>query len=72
MEFLTIDHINNDCAKHRKENKWISSSSIYPWLIKNNFPEGFRLLCYNCNCARYHIGWCPHEVMKLNPLVKFI
>lgn len=48
---LTIDHINNDGAKHRRE---ISSGHCqggrtYQWLRKNNYPEGFQVLCQNCN-----------------------
>ena len=44
-DVLTIDHINNDGYKHRKEIK----GNLYFWLIKNNFPEGFQVLCFNCN-----------------------
>ncbi len=57
-EFLTIDHINGGGFKHRKE---IGSSGICNWLIKNNFPEGFQVLCYNCNCAKGFYGQCPHK-----------
>lgn len=58
--FLTIDHINNDGAKMRKEHG--VSLTLYRWLIKNGFPEGFRTLCYNCNCGRARNGGvCPHE-----------
>jgi len=41
---LTIDHINNDGAEHRKE----CTGVIYRWLIKNNFPTGYQTLCMNC------------------------
>jgi len=60
-EFLTIDHINNDGATHRKE---IGTNYIYNWLIKNNFPEGFQTLCMNCNFAKELYGVCPHEKEK--------
>ena len=64
--FLTIDHINNDGAKHRKEiNKGINSMSsynFYRWLINNNYPNGFQVLCFNCNIGKYHNGGiCPHK-----------
>lgn len=58
-EFLTIDHINNDGAKDRK--KFVNNYAFYRWLIKNNFPEGYRILCYNCNCSLGHYGYCPHK-----------
>lgn len=57
-KFLTIDHINGDGAKHRKEVG--EGSTFYSWLVKNNFPNGFRTLCYNCNIGRKN-GPCPHE-----------
>lgn len=58
-QFLTIDHINNDGAEHRRE---IKNISIHHWLIKNNFPNDFRLLCFNCNCGRQlNGGICPHQ-----------
>jgi hypothetical protein len=58
INFLTIDHINGDGAKHRKE---IGRSSLYNWLISNHFPPGFRVLCFNCNVGTYLCdGACPH------------
>ena len=56
-EFLQIDHINNDGAKHRKA----VGNYIYNWLKQNNYPQGFRLLCANCNWSRGVYGHCPHE-----------
>ena len=59
LKFLTIDHINNDGATHRK--KVGHGAGFYRWLINNNFPEGFQTLCWNCNCGR-RLGPCPHEI----------
>lgn len=57
-EFLTIDHISGNGAKHRKN----INGSLYLFLKNKNFPRnGFRLLCYNCNCSRGAYGYCPHE-----------
>ena len=58
-EFLCIDHINGDGSEHRKEIG--GGSRIYWWLIKNNFPEGFRVLCYNCNMSYGFYNYCPHQ-----------
>jgi len=45
LEFLTIDHINNDGAIHRKITK-----NIYAWLKIHNYPkDNFQILCFNCN-----------------------
>jgi len=51
--FLTIDHINNNGATHRKQKAGKNGGhNIYAWLRKNNYPEGFQTLCFNCNCAK--------------------
>lgn len=42
---LSIDHIKGDGAKHRKE---IGNVNFYQWIKKNNFPQGFQVLCFNC------------------------
>lgn len=49
-EFLSIDHINGGGNAHRREIK-ASGINLYRWLRKNNYPEGFRVLCMNCNWA---------------------
>ena len=56
-EFLTIDHINGGGKQHLKKIGW----HIARWLIKNNYPSGFRVLCLNCNFAFGHYGYCPHS-----------
>lgn len=42
---LVIDHINNNGHNHRKT----FNTTINSWLSKNNYPEGFQILCCNCN-----------------------
>jgi hypothetical protein len=58
IEFLSIDHVNNDGFKHRKLVG--GGSSLNKWLVKHNFPIGFQILCHNCNCAKGFYGKCPH------------
>jgi ATP-dependent helicase YprA (DUF1998 family) len=58
-EFLCIDHINNGGNKHRKE---VKTKTIYQWLITNNYPSGFQVLCHNCNMAKSLYGQCPHNL----------
>lgn len=62
-KFLTIDHKNNDgylverCGKSR-----LAGTTIYPKIIRNNFPSHYQLLCWNCNCGKaYNKGVCPHK-----------
>ena len=63
--FMSIDHINGGGYKHRKEIGNFGRN-FYKWLIKNNFPNGFQVLCHNCNLAKGFYGFCvPHE-MKID------
>lgn len=63
--FLTIDHINGGGTKHRKELKG-GGKFTYRWIHKNNYPDGFRVLCFNCNSGRaLNKGICPHEENKI-------
>jgi hypothetical protein len=47
LNALSIDHIDGGGHKHRQQ-VGTRGGQIYGWLIKNNFPEGFRTLCMNC------------------------
>lgn len=60
IEFLGIDHVNNDGHEHRRSG---IGGNIYFWLRKNGFPKDgrFRALCHNCNMSRAMYGGCPHE-----------
>jgi hypothetical protein len=62
LECLSIDHINNDGAKHRKEINGDprDNRNLYIWLRNHGFPPGFQVLCMNCNFAKGHFGECPH------------
>jgi hypothetical protein len=62
IEFLSIDHIGGGGCKHRKVVG--SGINLYKWLKKNNYPEGFRVLCFNCNMSYGIYGYCPHQEIK--------
>lgn len=58
VEFLTIDHIDNEGASYRRN---VPASKLYRRLKRNKSPkDNFQLLCYNCNCAKGRLGQCPH------------
>lgn len=48
---LTIDHIGGDGAKHKHELTH-NGTSLYTWLKHNNYPQGFQVLCMNCNWVK--------------------
>jgi len=48
---LTIDHITGNGSDHRREifgNSKRCGYPFYQWLKRNSYPEGFQVLCYNC------------------------
>ena len=62
IEFLTLDHLQD-----RKRDGGVrvggdrGGQVLFSWLIRMNFPPGFQVLCYNCNCTKSARGQCPHE-----------
>jgi len=62
VEFLTLDHINGDGNKHRKILG--RADKFYPWVIANNFPKDFQVLCMNCNWGSRWNHICPHKNSK--------
>jgi hypothetical protein len=41
---LSVDHINGGGKQHLKE----IGIKFHRWIIKNNYPDGFQILCMNC------------------------
>lgn len=57
-EFLSIDHIDNTGAKHRRQLG--NTQAVYRWLKNHRFPKkNFQLLCRNCNMGKSEHGVCP-------------
>ena len=50
-EFLSLDHINGRRCKDRRELK-LAGASFYRWLVQHDYPEGYQILCMNCNHAK--------------------
>jgi dCTP deaminase len=61
VEFLCIDHMAGGGNKHRST---ITSGgyAIFVWLRKNGYPDGYRILCFNCNYAVTGGKKCPHAL----------
>jgi len=67
-EFLTIDHIEG--KKKFNHTNDMTGIRLYSWLVKNNYPDGFQVLCMNCNHAKGHFEICPHQkLMKLKTYI---
>lgn len=67
---LTVDHVNGDGSAHRKtlcggKSRKDTSVDMYGWLVKNDFPDGFQVLCYNCNISKHRNGnVCEHQLSE--------
>lgn len=59
--FLAVDHVNGNGNQHRKNEITGKNTSIYKWLVDNDYPQGFQILCMNCNWGKWIYGVCPHQ-----------
>lgn len=58
---LELDHVDGGGNSHRRE---IGQSNIYLWLKQHDYPDGYRVLCPNCN-KKAHKGALPlHELQQ--------
>jgi hypothetical protein len=58
-DFLSLDHILNDGAEHRRH---LNEQQIYRQAIREGWPKDkYQVLCMNCNFAKGHFGECPHQ-----------
>lgn len=64
MEFLSLDHIDGGGAASRLVHG--SSYRYYAMLKRKGYPEGYRVLCHNCNQATSWGRTCPHELLEAN------
>lgn len=53
IDVLDINHINGNGKKHRKELGNHGSGHFFRWLKNNNYPNGFNVMCANCNWKKY-------------------
>ncbi len=49
---LSIDHINGGGAPHRRK----TGNDVYGWLKRNGFPEGYQVLCMNCQLIKRQVN----------------
>ena len=65
-DLLVIDHINGGGNQQRKLLKVNSGTTFYRWLLKNQCPDGYQVLCWHCNVSKWNRGQCEidHKEMK--------
>lgn len=68
LDFLTIDHIDENGSAHRKSIGGKSTNycgeKFYAWLIRKGLPPGYQTACFNCNIGKHRNGICPHQKRK--------
>ena len=69
-DFLTVDHIEGHGNEHRRKLFGRSQSGwqFYAWLIREGFPSGFQILCFNCNMSKAKHGKCVHLGAPILPI----
>ena len=74
IDFLEVDHIAGrkqmdsiaELVQIGYSSK-LDGSNLRAWIIENNFPDGFQILCQNCNFAKgmkKNNNQCPHETAR--------
>lgn len=56
VDVLCLDHIRENGSEHRRYLKSVfgaSSTNIYRILARQDYPDGFQVLCYNCNIKKH-------------------
>src|SRR5207245_1718446 len=62
---LCLDHIDESGKEHRQLD--MLANNLTEWVIRNNFPPGFQMLCYRCNLRKSKnkgVCNCPSAVLK--------
>jgi hypothetical protein len=67
MEFLSMDHINGDGYIDRRLG---DGDHIWNQIKRDNYPDTYQILCFNCHMAKTHYGYCPHSMLNNRRLRK--
>jgi hypothetical protein len=75
LSFLSIDHVNNDGAEHRRSlgygegNGSGAYAATLRWMKRNGYPPGFQVLCMNCNHSKeVNGGVCEHRLQSIQKI----
>jgi hypothetical protein len=52
MDVLCLDHVNDDGKQHAKVSGHRCGQYLFRWLMKNDYPPGFQVLCASCNMKK--------------------
>lgn len=69
IRFLTLDHIEGRKHLSKKEQK-LKTLALWRHVKNIGFPEGYQVLCYNCNIAKGTMHFCPHEIDRMEDEIR--
>lgn len=75
LEFLQLDHMKGTGVRAKDRYKIPRTSGgawLWGWIKKNGFPDGFQVLCANCNFVKRYGNVCPHKAFDLRRGLRFI
>lgn len=62
IHFLTIEHVNGIPSSHRlSSGKRLSGLALLRKIKSEGYPDTVTVHCMNCNYAKGHYGFCPHQ-----------
>lgn len=60
FDFLTIEHKQGQQKSTRR-----TGLVAYRDAVKEYRPDLYDVLCWNCNCAKGKLGYCPHNIPEV-------
>ena len=73
LKVLALDHIKGGGTRHVKIIGY-RGSAFYSWLRKNDYPDGYQVLCMNCNWIKQDLAFSRKNsiLRKRNQQIKEI
>ena len=64
MQFLSLDHPKGGGQEERRVlNSW--GAEFGARLIRLGLPDGYQILCFNCNVGDGFFRICPHRLERI-------
>lgn len=60
---LDFDHLDGCGSEHRSREGNEVVHVLWRWLRDRGYPNGFQLLCRNCNMSKHILGRCEHAMV---------
>lgn len=61
MSFLTLTEKELQKEEPKQQGWYSAGFTLARYVIKHDFPDGYIVLCFNCEAGRVQNGICPHK-----------